>query len=805
MTNQAIEQLSYRILLSIGDSLDLRMMLGKSLATYLKELGCTMGAVLFGSYKEEQYQLELAYAIPRSIQRIASFASLLESLEHTIHMQDIHIFPVESSQGGGTYLVMSIADIGLLVLYTQKPDVDRNLFEALRPLNHKLGTACKACLQNTELKKSSERFMEMANMLPGLILELDKDHHVTFFNRRTQELFQQIDSDEFNPDQIEDFFPPDEISHIHQVLATISEQRQQLVSDDFWMENSRGKRFKVNLVLSPIYIENQLSGFRGIATDITERVRLEEEQKALLKRVSDRVRELDCLFNILKLIVNETHTLEDIFTKAIPLIHNTFEAQDRLLVGIEYNGKTYGTTVEQPDRSTQLAPIFSGTTKKGQVMVQAQGSYQFTEEEVRLVVSLSTQFSAIVAKKETEDKIKSLYDEIMEDLDTAQSIQNYILPRWFKAEGNVIFSSNYRPWAQIGGDLYDCLRISESRYILYVADISGHGVQAALIMMAVKSILGMILSTARTDCSIAEIVTRLNRTLSEGLFKNNYLTLCFSEVNTDTMTVKNLNAGHPPMVIINRKKQTMRVLNSTGDIPLGWIPDHVYTDELIIEEKLSHDDMLCLYTDGAFETTNEAGDALSLETFLDLLKNSSTEQEVAILPQDCHEMLERTGYVNRQDDFTCVALQVIQPSEYSTVLELPASLEMVDHVAQQCANFVLNLGKSESDAWKCRIVASEFMNNIIVHGLENSIDEIIALEVSVKDDITLTIRDRAEEWKLPAHPDSAEQFFDTLNLDGESHGRGMQIIYSLTSEQRRRRVYRVNETTFVIPTGDDDL
>ena len=407
-----IDQICYRILLSIGDSLDLRKMLGKSLAAYMKDLECTMGAILLARQENQDFDLDIAYAVPRSLDRQDSFKALMETLLHSSQMQDILISPVAESHGGGCYYVMSLADMGLLVLYRKSGELEAELTDALRPLNHKLGTACKACLQNTALESSSERFMEMANMLPGLIVELDINHRVTFYNRRTQELFRQIDSDEFHPDLLEDFFPPDEIGHINAVLETLRQKKAHIVSEDFWMVNSRGHRFKVNFVLSPIQNAEIISGFRGIATDITERVLLEEQQKALLVRVSDRVRELDCLFNILKLIADESNTLSDIFIKAIPYIRETFGSHDRLEVGIEYAGNSYGSGLDGSTGQLQEASIHSGADWRGRVFVKAHGAYVFTDEEIRLIASLGTQFSAIAAKKETEEQIKSLGLEV---------------------------------------------------------------------------------------------------------------------------------------------------------------------------------------------------------------------------------------------------------------------------------------------------------------------------------------------------------------------------------------------------------
>ena len=274
MNTQRIDQICYNILLPIGESLDLKKMLGRSLAMYIGELDCAMGAVLLvNSGDSSTFSLSNAFSIPRNIEAQASYKALYQELLHHDFTSDIITHNVEDEPG--IYYVMSISDIGLLVLNKSEGKIEEPLLAALRPINHKLGTACKACLQNTELKNSSRQFMEMANMLPGLILELDTQYKVTYFNKRTQEIFKQIDSDEFRPKSIFDFFPEATRSDVLELLHRC-EMGETMTSGDFWMKNSRSQTFMVNLTLSPIRSGSDFTGFRGIAIDITERVKTGE-------------------------------------------------------------------------------------------------------------------------------------------------------------------------------------------------------------------------------------------------------------------------------------------------------------------------------------------------------------------------------------------------------------------------------------------------------------------------------------------------------------------------------------------------
>jgi len=85
-------------------------------------------------------------------------------------------------------------------------------------------------------------------------------------------------------------------------------------------------------------------------------------------------------------------------------------------------------------------------------------------------------FTDITESKYKEERINHLYNSLMQELELAGSVQSYLLPQWLKVEENIIFSSNYTPSETVGGDLFDIVKISKDRYIVYVGDIAGHGV-----------------------------------------------------------------------------------------------------------------------------------------------------------------------------------------------------------------------------------------------------------------------------------------------------------------------------------------
>ena len=846
MNRQSIDQICYKILLPIGESLDLKKMLGRSLALYIGELDCSMGAVLLVDRKEaSSFSLSNAFSIPRNIENHPSFIALRQELLHHDFSDDIITHSIRGEKG--IFYVMSISDIGLLVLYKSEGEIDTNLLEALRPINHKLGTACKACLQNTELQKSSKQFKEMANMLPGLIIELDNEYKVTFFNRRTQEIFKQIDSDEFHPQLIFDFFPSSSKKQVLELLHHC-EMGETMTSGDFWMKNSRNQSFMVNFTISPIRNDNSTIGFRGIAIDITNRIKLEQDLQ-LRDRLSNAItlatQELLKSPDYIQVL---PHSLE-LLGKATGMDRvNYFKSVydhkgivRKVIRQIQWfaNGQTFpDDNLEVP--SDQIPQIIQALEKKQ--IFQAITSHMkasffknhLQDEGIKAYITLpiftknkfwgflgfsdcseehiwstvecdllqlfAISISESIERKQAEDELNSVYQEIMKDLETAQSVQSYMLPPWLLIDDRILFSANYTPWATIGGDLFDCVRLSNTQYILYIADISGHGIQAALTMTAVKSIINLIIRSEQNPESPAKILTQLNATLSKRLFKDNFMTMCYCFLDFETMSLTSLNAGHPPLFLHNLQTKSTKVLDSVGSIPLGWIEDHVYQDTDTIYTPFTYDDVICLITDGVFECFDANNEELGQDKLVTLLEEDVHLDNCIMLPHICYDLINNKGYSKRNDDYSFISLQAIAPEEKSKHFyrEIMSQLEQVDAVAAEAEAFIIENGGSDMQGLRTRLVSSEFLSNIVEHGLPKNDSEKIALEIQFDSTIKVVIRDSAIAWDPPEKEPMMADFFDILNDESNDRGRGLQIIYAMTSFFARRRVHEINETNFII-------
>ncbi|MBI9093396.1 MAG: SpoIIE family protein phosphatase [Sphaerochaeta sp.] len=846
MNRQSIDQICYKILLPIGESLDLKKMLGRSLALYIGELDCSMGAVLLVDGKEaSSFSLSNAFSIPRNIEKQPSFIALRQELLHHDFSDDIITHPIRGKKG--IFYVMSISDIGLLVLFKSEGEIDANLLEALRPINHKLGTACKACRQNTELQKSSKQFMEMANMLPGLIIELDNEYKVTFFNKRTQEIFKQIDSDEFHPQSIFDFFPSSSKKQVLELLHHC-ERGETMISGDFWMKNSREQSFMVNLTISPITGDNSIIGFRGIAIDITNRIKLEKDLQ-----LRDR------LSNAITLATQELLKSPD-YTQALPhtlellgkatamdsvnYFKNAYDQEGVVQKVIRQtqwfaNGQTFPEdSFEIPSiqipfilQALRKKQVFQAVTRTMQECVfkthlQNEGIKAFitlpiftkktfwgflgfsdcSEEhiwstvECDLLQLFAISISESIERKQAEDELSSIYQEIMNDLEIAQSVQSYMLPPWLLIDDRILFSANYTPWATIGGDLFDCVRLSDTQYILYIADISGHGIQAALTMTAVKSIINLIIRSDQNAESPAKILTQLNATLSKRLFKDNYMTMCYCLLDFETMSLTSLNAGHPPFFLHNLKTKSTRILDFAGSIPLGWIEDYVYQEKDTISVPFTKDDVICLITDGVFECFNDRHEELGQDQFLALLHQDVQLDTCIMLPHVCYDLINSKGYTKRNDDYSFIAMQAIPEEENSKHFyrEIASQLAQVDTVAAEAEAFIIAHGGSDMQGLRTRLVTSEFLSNIVEHGLPKNDAEKIALEIQFGSNIKVVIRDSAVAWDPPEKEPVVSDFFDLLNEEANDRGRGLQIIYAMTSSFARQRIHEINETTFII-------
>ena len=269
--------------------------------------------------------------------------------------------------------------------------------------------------------------------------------------------------------------------------------------------------------------------------------------------------------------------------------------------------------------------------------------------------ALAASFNAMTkaVKKGREEAI--LRAHLESELETARKIQEKLLPDEMPQFPGFEIAGTSIPSKQVGGDYFDFLDLGKGRLGIAIADVSGKGIPAALLMANLQASLHA--QTLETE-NVAEVATRINNLLVKSTDANMFVTFFYGLLDRDRSTFTSTNAGHNPPLIL-RADQTMEYL-AEGGLVLGFLPDQTYAQQTIL---LHPGDILVLYTDGitearAPEEEKPAEDRLFGEDRLvrvikDNARHSAREIQSAIL----RSVSAHTQNTPQGDDITLVIIK----------------------------------------------------------------------------------------------------------------------------------------------------
>jgi serine phosphatase RsbU (regulator of sigma subunit) len=213
---------------------------------------------------------------------------------------------------------------------------------------------------------------------------------------------------------------------------------------------------------------------------------------------------------------------------------------------------------------------------------------------------------------------------INKELQIANQIQSSILPREVPRLAGLEIAARYVPMSAVAGDFYDFLVLDERHIGILVADVTGHGVPAALIASMLK--VAFAGQTAHSD-DPAAVLAGLNRALC-GKFEEHFVTAAYVFVDLEKLALRYAGAGHPPLLHASRangraRKARSREVEANG-LMLGLFPDATYSS---LEIQIDPGDRIVLYTDGILESMNTAREEFGksrLKNFLDASVSSAS-------------------------------------------------------------------------------------------------------------------------------------------------------------------------------------
>lgn len=244
---------------------------------------------------------------------------------------------------------------------------------------------------------------------------------------------------------------------------------------------------------------------------------------------------------------------------------------------------------------------------------------------------------------------------INKELEIARQIQSSILPRALPSIAGLEIAARYLPMSAVAGDFYDFLTLESNQLGILVADVTGHGVPAALI----ASLLKGAFSGQKAHAQHPELVLMgLNEALC-GKFEEHFVTAAYLYADLDAKTIRYAGAGHPPLLFNNRSNGEARSIEQNGYF-LGMFPEAAYSS---IEMPLQPGDRYMLYTDGLPESKNATGEEFGLarcKQFLESHPRLPVPTLADELLKEIARWAARSSGSSQDDDMTLIIIDCRQ-------------------------------------------------------------------------------------------------------------------------------------------------
>jgi phosphoserine phosphatase RsbU/P len=309
--------------------------------------------------------------------------------------------------------------------------------------------------------------------------------------------------------------------------------------------------------------------------------------------------------------------------------------------------------IAQNIRSAVCAPLIVGDAVLGVLYLDFLANRGIvTKDDVHLIAQIA-RFAA--AKLETtrlreESIAKARMDE---ELRTAYVIQSRLLPAQLPQIPGYVFAGVSRPCRTVSGDYYDVVARPDGRIYFIMADVSGKGITAALVMASVATAFNIF---TRTDPAPAVLVSEMNATLAPKTAPTKFVTLVAGVLDPATGLVEYANAGHVSPLVVT--KDGVKQLDST-DMVVGLFAAARYRTQSVT---LGMGESLVLFTDGVTEAENEEEDQLGLDPVADLLSVLHESDAPVLLERIDKHIQEFCGTAPSTDDLTMFAMTRIQGS-----------------------------------------------------------------------------------------------------------------------------------------------
>ncbi|MBQ4198349.1 MAG: SpoIIE family protein phosphatase [Kiritimatiellae bacterium] len=434
----------------------------------------------------------------------------------------------------------------------------------------------------------------------------------------------------------------------------------------------------------------------------------------------------------------------------------------------------------------------------------------------------------VVGARHIQQFVENQVEEQRKSLALAAHVQSSMLPVRAMMDDKKFYTTWWQPHESVSGDLYDAMPIDGGRMLFALGDIQGHGTNAALVMMAVQAFLRQTVHSYVRDGR--RIAPELLANQMHGFFRANFAEMSYmtavicifappaekSAERTSGGTVEYITCGAPDLRVFDAKNSSVVDVNpqNRGGLPIGLMPDTVYTKDDIVRVVLPSGAICTTFTDGLYELSKDGAEGqgsvpseflrtTAAELAGDALKSCS----LMVLPDKFMCACSELGYPVSGDDVSIIVFGAVQTERGTYEATTQLSPALVDAAARHVAAWCAAENWPDDLAGRIQLVLEEHLMNIYDHGYDEQHRRrgVVSLRLRrMRDFAQLSVWDHGRPTPgMQVAAGDAATAFDLINREFGNHGRGRLMMRQLCESIQRQRFGKLNETTFHIPWTEE--
>ncbi len=302
-------------------------------------------------------------------------------------------------------------------------------------------------------------------------------------------------------------------------------------------------------------------------------------------------------------------------------------------------------------RSILCVPILSKGNIIGVLtMTNKKEEEAFSQNDLRLLSIIAAQSGQLIINSELQ--LQAVEKKRLEhQLDLARDIQNKLLPEQHPVSELYEIASYFQPADIVGGDYYDFFQTREGQLGVVIADVSGHGVPAALVMTLLK---GALHASAYDFRSPEMVLNQVNEILSTLIPQEMFITMQILVIDVVKKNLQIANAGHNPLLHYSKEDKKCHMIEWPG-CGLNLLPGYEYNCTNI---ELNSGDVIVIYTDGITEAFDAHSEMYDISRLCDAVENSNHQSAKSIIHHIRNDLDTFVAGTGQEDDQVLIVVKI---------------------------------------------------------------------------------------------------------------------------------------------------